>query len=114
MRIKKFNEGLSNLNYETFDFFDLIVTKLKNNKGYTVFSYEKEDLFCKSFNFATKEEFDMEFSITKHSYYPGNILTPKNIVRTENGHVDYCVIDGQQFTIDINELYLMVDGKLVR
>ena len=57
MKIKKFNESISTFTYETFDFFDLIVEKLKKNKGYTIFSIEKEEDFCKVFNFETKEEF---------------------------------------------------------
>ena len=113
MKIKKFNESISTFTYETFDFFDLIVEKLKKNKGYTIFSIEKEEDFCKVFNFETKEEFDKEFTITKHPIYPGNIIAPNNVIESEIGLSDTCIINGQEFILNINELYLMVDGKII-
>jgi hypothetical protein len=114
MRIKRLNESLNNLNYETFDFFDLIVEKLKSYKGYTVFSIEKEEQFCKIFNFETEEEFNKNFSISKHPIYPGSMIVPNNVVEIEHGIGDTCIIGEQEFTINPLELYLMKDGKLIR
>lgn len=113
MRIRKFNESLHTLDYESVDFFDLVVERLKSHKGYAVFHIEKEDQYCQIFKFDSKEKFDREFSITKHPSYPGNMVYPNN-VKEEFGLTDSCIIDGQEFTIDLNSLYLVIDGKLMR
>ena len=114
IKIRRFNEGISNLKYESFDFFDITVEKLKNYKGWTVFYISKEDQYCQVFNFANKEDFDRNFSINKHPHYPGNMVAPNNVEETEQGNSDRCIIDGQEFYLETLELYLIIDGKLMR
>lgn len=114
MKIRRFNEKITNLKYESFDFFDITVEKLKNYKGWTVFYISKEDQYCQVFSFAHKEDFDKNFSINKHPHYPGNMVVPNNVNETEQGASDRCVIDGQEFYLETLELYLIIDGKLMR
>jgi len=113
MKIRKFNESINNLKYESIDFFDLVVEKLKNYKGYTVFHIENENQYCQIFNFDSKEKFDREFSIAKNPSYPGNMVIPNNIIE-EFGISDKCIIDNQEFILNLDSIYLVIDGKLKR
>ena len=39
---------------------------------------------------------------------------PNNVVEMPHGSTDTCIIDNQEFTINTLELYLIIDGKLIR
>ena len=41
------------------------------------------------------------------------MVVPNNVTE-EVGVTDSCVIDGQEFTLDLSSLYLIIDGKLIR
>lgn len=110
MRILKFNESSNNLQYEDIDFFDLILEKLKSYNGYAVFEISKEEMHSKLFKFDTKEEFEKNFEIKKHLYYPGNMVIPINKIDGDYN----CLINGEKFYIDEDNLYLVIKGKLSR
>jgi len=87
------------MNSYTISLFDLILEKLKDEKGYNVVSLSDEnDDIGQVFHFETKEEFELNFEITKHPYYPSNMIIPKNNIFSIISH---------------HNLYLIVDGKLV-
>jgi hypothetical protein len=87
------------MNSYTVSLFDLILEKLKDEKGYNVVSLSDEnDDIGQVFHFETKEEFELNFEITKHPYYPNNKIIPKNNIFSIISH---------------HNLYLIVDGKLV-
>jgi hypothetical protein len=122
-RLQRFNESTKTVNYESVNFFDLIVEKIKKMTGWTVFSISKEENYCQIFNFKTKEDFDKNFYVEKHPIYPGNIVIPRtvieeNVIRNSKGFMpmatDTCIIDGEEFSLEVTELYLIVDGKLMR
>lgn len=113
MKIRKFNESLNHIKYEGIDFFDIIVEKIKPYKGYTVFHISRDDNYCQIFNFKTKEDFEKEFHIDKHPYYPGNCIIP-NQIEEESNQFDTCFIGGQEYMLDISNIYLVIDGKVYR
>jgi hypothetical protein len=83
----------------TISLFDLILEKLKDEKGYNVVSLSDEnDDIGQIFHFETKEEFELNFEIAKHPYYPGNMIIPKNNIFSIISH---------------HNLYLIVDGNLM-
>lgn len=83
----------------TISLFDLILEKLKDEKGYNVVSLSDEnDDIGQIFHFETKEEFESNFEIAKHPYYPDNMIIPKNDIFTIISH---------------HKLYLIVDGNLM-
>lgn len=80
----------------TVSLFDLILEKLKDEKGYNVVSLDNQnDDIGQIFHFETREEFEANFEITKHPYYPTNMIIPRNnIFSIVNHHNLYLIIDG--------------------
>lgn len=92
-------------------FFDLTLNKYKDTKGYIIVYFHDEKNYSTVIEFETKEEFEDNFEIKKHPYYPSNVYIPKNIIK-QFGDAYECLIDGQEFYIESNEMYLLIDGIL--
>lgn len=88
-----------------FDFYSLIVDKLKENIGYTVYMVDREEAHCEVFHFPTKEEFNKYFKIVRNEPYRCNMVLPINSDGWAN-------INGNDEYID-GELYLLIDGKSI-
>ena len=89
--------------------FDLISEKVKGSVGYTLVELSKEG-DSKIIHFDTKEDFDKDFGMKKHPYYPSDMIVPKNVTGDYGTSME-CLIDGVEEYIDLNNLYLFIDGK---
>lgn len=95
------------MNEETIGLFDLIMWKIKDYKGYCVFTLLKDaDPGVKIFLFPKKEEFDKNFVMK------GNYPYPKNITSQYGNSLEF-TIDGDDFYVE-DCMYLAVDGKVQR
>ncbi len=94
---------------ESISTFDLLCEKVKDYKGYTVIQVSKEE-HSKIFHFDDKADFDKNFELKPHSYYPCDALYPINVT-AEYGDSIECVVDGEEQYLDFNNLYLFIDGK---
>lgn len=107
--LKKFEE----YSYTQVSSFEEGLKKIEPVKGYSIIEDGgPEGTDTQIFHFDTKEEFDANFTQKKHPYYPGSMLIPIHITSTYGDSVD-CLIDGDEYYLDLNNLYLAIDGKLV-
>jgi len=95
------------MNYIETNLYDLIKEKIKDYKGYTLFEIKDNDHMVNIFHFETKEEFDNNFEMVKHGYYPGKFPRPKNITKSYGDSVE-CLIDGEEHYINLRNFYLEV------
>lgn len=90
------------MKYLSKSYFDLALESVKDKK-YVVL-HDNDD-HVDFFVFDEKEEFENEFKIVKHKYYPHDMVIPKHIIEKNNNYID-CIINGQNYYLDINKLYL--------
>ena len=95
------------MNYIETNIYTLIEEKIKNYKGYVLYEIKDDDHMANIFHFETKEEFDNNFEMKKHSYYPDTYPTPKNIVKSYGDSVE-CLIDGHEYYICLRNFYLKI------
>jgi hypothetical protein len=100
------------MKHYSVNLFDLIIEKFKSEKGYIVVAPCDSDQCAQIFHFGTKEEFEKNFEMDKHPYYPGNKLVPKNR-DGKDGPNDF-MIDNYYFYLGYSELYLIINGDITR
>lgn len=96
------------MNYIETDLYSLIKEKIKNYKGYILFEIKDDDHMANIFHFETKEEFEKNFEMKKHGYYPDTYPYPKNVIKNYGDSVE-CLIDGSEFYINTRNFYLEVN-----
>jgi hypothetical protein len=104
------------MEYKQFNFLDMVAEAMKAKTGCHLIimrPLEDEPDLCDIYSFKSKEEFDKEFETKKHPYYPGNIYIPRIIKRSFGNSVD-CVIDGENYYIQLTNIRLIIDGKFVK
>jgi len=94
--------------------FTLIMEKIKDWRGYTVFEILPDDHDCNIFHYETKEEFDNDFRIEKSKYIPYEPkIVPQNIIEGGRQHIT-CMLQGEERYLHIAESYLAIDGEYFR
>lgn len=95
------------------DIFQLAVNAAPN-EGYAVLQYNlAEGQNPTLITYDTQEEFEQDFAIGPHAYYPGNRLNPINVIQDYGDTCD-CNIQGGQFYLQKNSIYLIINGQLQR
>lgn len=99
--------------FKSINFFDLVVEKYEDTSGYVVFSFDNTDGNANIFTFDTKEEFEKYFFIQRHPQYPCLRILP-TIITDYQGDTIECVINGIEHYINCNNLYGLINGKILR
>lgn len=99
MKIKKFNESTDvhdvQFQEEGISFFDLMVEKMSTTTGYVIVSFMDEDGQAYVYSYPNREECSKHWTIRGNNTFPLQSFS-------------------DEFTVNENESYLFVDGKLMR
>jgi hypothetical protein len=90
---------------------DFIRDSLADEEGYTIVVLKKDaDPGAEMFHFDTRDELNANFRIGG-AIYP--IIVPQHIVEDHDNFVT-CMIDGNEYDLELYEIYLFVNGHLIR
>ena len=94
-----------------YDFFDVLLENLKQTEGYVLFYLDIDaEAMARSFHFKNKEHFEYNFEYKSAFPYPGQMIVPRDIVEQYGAWSYDCNIDGEQYYIQLNNMYLVIDG----
>ena len=95
------------------DIFQMAVNTAPN-EGYAVLQYNMAEGGNPTLiTYESQEEFNQDFQIGRHPYYPCNRLNPVNVTQDYGDSCD-CIIQGGQFHLDKLNIYLIVNGRIQR